>query len=59
MEENPGHRPIGCIPHGHRLRERQRDVGMAVWYRNGDMPVVGPVTGFMEVAIAHVVRVRG
>jgi hypothetical protein len=41
------------------LRERQRAVGMALWYRNGDMPVFGPITGFLEVAIAHVVRRRG
>ena len=41
------------------LRERQRNVGMPIWYRNGDMPVFGPITGFLEVAIAHVVRVRG
>jgi hypothetical protein len=43
----------------HHLRERQRAVGMPIWYRNGDMPVFGPITGFLEVAIAHVVRGRG
>jgi hypothetical protein len=41
------------------LTQRQRLRGMPHWYRNGDMPVFGPVTGFLEVAIAHVVRVRG
>jgi hypothetical protein len=41
------------------LGEVQRLRGMPYWYRNGDMPLFGPVTGFLEVAIAHVVRVRG
>lgn len=41
------------------LGQVQRLRGMPYWYRNGDMPVFGPVTSFLEVAIAHVVRVRG
>lgn len=40
------------------LRARQA-LGMPHWYRNGDMPVFGPITGFLEVALSHVVRVRG
>lgn len=41
------------------LRDRQRDFGMPHWYRNGDMPVFGPITGYLDVAVAHVVRVKG
>ena len=41
------------------LKQRERASGMSHWYRNGDMPVFGPVTGFLEVAIAHIVRVKG
>jgi hypothetical protein len=52
---------IGLPPAGIRwyLGQRQRLTGMPHWYRNGDMPIVGPVSGFLEIAIAHVVRVRG
>jgi hypothetical protein len=41
------------------LKQRERASGMPHWYRNGDMPVFGPVTGFLEVAIGHIVRVKG
>jgi hypothetical protein len=40
------------------LRERQR-VGMPHWYRNGDLPVFGPVTTFLEVAVSDIVHLRG
>jgi hypothetical protein len=32
---------------------------MPHWYRNGDMPVFGPVTGHLEMAVALMVRVPG
>jgi|SRR5579859_1790361 len=41
------------------LAQRQRLSGMPHWYRNGDMPVMGAVGGFLEIAIAHIVRVQG
>jgi hypothetical protein len=38
-----------------RIRDRQRALGMTHCFRNGDMPVFGPVTGHLEIAVAQLV----
>jgi hypothetical protein len=41
------------------LHQVQRLRGIPYWYRNGDMPVFGPVTTFLEEAASRIVRVKG